>query len=319
MTRSAPPDRIDPRPTPEVANALADGKPVVALESTILCHGMPYPENVETALAVESAVRESGAVPATIAVVGGRLRAGLAADEIERLGRRGSDVAKVSRRDLPLVVAGGSDGATTVAATMFIAERVGVKVFATGGIGGVHRDVNETMDVSADLTELGRTSVAVVCAGIKSVLDIGRTLEYLETLGVPVIGYRTDELPAFYTRKSGFPVDARAEVPADIAAIMHAKWQLGLAGGIVVGNPVPAAESLDKASIDSIIGKALEDLKRKGLRGKQTTPYLLASIAEKTGGESLRTNIALVRANATLAATIAAEYAALVGAAGRPF
>ena len=294
---------------PGVAAALAAGEPVVALESTIISHGMPYPDNVETALAVEQAVLEGGALPATIAIIEGRLTVGLSADEIRHIGRRGPDVIKCSRRDLPFVVARKEDGATTVAATMIIAAMAGIRVFATGGIGGVHRGVEETLDVSADLDELARTNVAVVCAGIKSVLDIGRTLEYLETKGVPVVGYRSDTLPAFYAQSSGFGVDYRVESAAEAAAAMRTKWKLGLDGGLVIAAPVPEASALASEEIDGVIDEALTEMQRRGITGKDTTPFLLASIAERTGGRSLEANIQLVLNNARIAAEIATAFA----------
>ncbi|MBT8080369.1 MAG: pseudouridine-5'-phosphate glycosidase [Gammaproteobacteria bacterium] len=294
-----------------VSEALARNQPVVALESTIISHGMPHPQNVDTALAVEDAVRNSGAVPATIAIIDGRLKVGLSAEDIEQLGRKGQQVIKTSRRDLPFVVARRETGATTVATTMIIAALAGIRVFATGGIGGVHRGAAETMDVSADLEELARTNVAVVCAGVKSVLDIGKTLEYLETKGVPVIGYRTDELPAFYARSSGHPVDYRVDTAEDIAIAMKTKWALGLHGGIVIGNPVPDEAALDSAEIDAVIDAAIVEMADQGISGKETTPFLLARIAEKTKGRSLATNIALVLNNARIAANVAAAYSAL--------
>ena len=294
---------------PEVAAALAEGGPVVALESTIISHGMPYPDNVDTALTVEATVREGGALPATIAIIGGRLKVGLSADEIRHIGRRGTEVIKCSRRDLPFVVTRQPDGATTVAATMIIAAMAGIRVFATGGIGGVHRGVEDTLDISADLEELARTSVAVVCAGIKSVLDIGRTLEYLETKGVPVVGYQTDTLPAFYARSSGFGVDYRVDSAEEVAAAMRSKWDLGLEGGLVVAAPVPEASALTREEIDGVIDEALAEMQRQGITGKDTTPFLLASIAERTGGRSLEANIQLVINNARIAAAIAAEFA----------
>jgi pseudouridine-5'-phosphate glycosidase len=290
---------------PDVAGALQQGQAVVALESTIISHGMPYPENVETALRVEQTVRDGGAIPATIAILDGRLKAGLATDEISRLGERGQSVTKTSRRDIPFVVSRRSDGATTVAASMIIAAMAGIRVFATGGIGGVHRGVNETMDVSADLEELARTDVAVVCAGVKSVLDIGRTLEYLETRGVPVVGYGTDRLPAFFTPSSDFPVDYRVDSPAEIAAALTAKRELGLAGGMVIANPIPAAHAMDEEAIDSAIRDAIEEMEGLGVTGKETTPFLLARIAERTQGRSLGANIELVVNNARVAAEIA--------------
>ena len=291
--------------SPEVKSALTEGKPVVALESTIISHGMPYPQNVETAMNVEKIVRENGAVPATIAIIGGKLKAGLSADEIEYLGKKGYDVTKASRRDLPVLVARGEDGATTVATTMIIAAMAGIKVFATGGIGGVHRGAEVTMDISADLEELARTPVLVVCAGAKSILDLGLTLEYLKTKGVPVIGYGTDELPAFYTRKSGFGVDYRLDTPDEIAAAFRAKLEMGLAGGMLVTNPIPEPYSMDPDVINKAIDEAVAEANAKGIRGKQTTPFLLAKIKDITGGDSLASNIRLVYNNAALAAQVA--------------
>ena len=289
-----------------VAEALAQGRPVVALESTIISHGMPYPQNVETALRVEAAIREAGAVPATIAVIGGKLKAGLTPEEIEYLGKKGTSVTKASRRDLPVLVARGEDGATTVTTTMIIAAMAGIKVFATGGIGGVHRGAETTMDISADLEELARTPVMVICAGAKSILDLGLTLEYLETKGVPVIGYGTEELPAFYTRKSGFRVDYRIDTPEELAAAFRAKQEMGLGGGMLVTNPIPEEYSMDKAVIDAAIDMAINECQQKGIRGKETTPFLLARIKDITGGDSLEANIALVLNNARLAARVAA-------------
>jgi pseudouridine-5'-phosphate glycosidase len=289
----------------EVADALQRDAAVVALESTIISHGMPYPDNVETARRVERAVREGGAIPATIAILGGRLKVGLGDEEIRYLGERGQAVIKTSRRDIPFVVSRGEDGATTVAASMIVAAMAGIRVFATGGIGGVHRGVAETMDISADLEELAGTDVAVVCAGVKSVLDIGRTLEYLETKGVAVVGYRTDRLPAFYTPSSAYPVDYRADSAAEIAAALNAKRDMGLAGGTVIANPIPAAHALDEREIDAVIEAALADMDDLGITGKDTTPFLLAKIAERTDGRSLRANIELVVNNARLAAEIA--------------
>lgn len=294
-----------------VGAALARGAPVVALESTIISHGMPYPQNVDTALAVENTVREHGAVPATIAIIDGRLKVGLSEDDIEQLGRKGQQVIKTSRRDLPFLVARRETGATTVAATMIIAALAGIRVFATGGIGGVHRGAAETMDVSADLEELARTNVAVVCAGVKSVLDIGKTLEYLETKGVPVVGFGTDELPAFYSRSSGHPVDYRVDTAEEAAFAMKTKWELGLHGGIVIGNPVPDEDALPSVEIDAVIDAAIVEMAENGITGKDTTPFLLARIAEKTQGRSLATNIALVQNNARIAARIAAAFSAL--------
>ena len=296
---------------PEVREALEQGRPVVALESTIISHGMPYPQNVETALNVERIVRENGATPATIAVIGGRLKAGLSREEIEYLGKEGYAVTKASRRDLPVIVSKGMDGACTVATTMIIAEMAGIRVFATGGIGGVHRGAETTMDISADLEELAMTGVMVVCAGAKSILDLGLTLEYLETKGVPVIGYGTDELPAFYTRKSGFGVDYRLDTPAELAAAFRAKLDMGLKGGMLVANPIPEEYSMDPDVINRAIDDAVEESKRLGIHGKQTTPFLLAKIKDITGGDSLASNIRLVYNNATVAAKTAVELAKL--------
>ena len=296
---------------PEVAEALKAGKPVVALESTIISHGMPYPQNVETALNVEKIIREAGAVPATIAVIGGRLKAGLSEEQIDYLGKTGSGVAKASRRDLPVLVARGMDGATTVTTTMMIAAMAGIRVFATGGIGGVHRGAETSMDISADLEELSETPVMVICAGAKSILDLGLTLEYLETKGVTVIGYGTDELPAFYTRRSGFGVDYKLDTPEELAKAFHAKLELGLRGGMLVTNPIPEEYSMDKAVIDKAIDTALAEAKAQGVHGKAVTPFLLAKVKELTGGDSLDSNIQLVYNNARLAAATAAELAKL--------
>ena len=297
----------------EVAAALVAGRPVVALESTIISHGMPWPQNAETALAVEDEVRAHGAVPATIAILDGRLKAGLTRDEIERLGRSGHDVAKVSRRDIPILVARGGTGATTVAATMIIAALAGIRVFATGGIGGVHRGAETSFDISADLQELARTPVAVVCAGAKSILDLRLTLEYLETHGVPVIGYRTDSLPAFFSRDSAFGVDVRLDEPGEIARVMKSKWDLGLSGGLVVANPIPAQYALPRAVIDRAIEQALAEAHAHGITGKSATPLLLARVNALTGGDSLACNIQLVLNNARLAAAVAVAYVALAG------
>ena len=293
--------------SPEVQKALAEGKPVVALESTIISHGMPYPKNVETAMLVEKTIRDNGAVPATIAIIGGRLKAGLSPEEIEYLGKSGRKVAKVSRRDLAAIVARGSDGATTVTTTMIIAHMAGIKVFATGGIGGVHRGAETTMDISADLEELASTPVMVVCAGAKSILDLGLTLEYLETKGVPVIGYGTDELPAFYTRRSGFGVDSRVDTPAQLAAMFKAQQELGMKGGMLVTNPIPEQYAMDKEVIDAAIDQAVKESKEQGIHGKETTPFLLARVVELTGGDSLESNIQLVLNNAIVASKTAAE------------
>ena len=295
----------------EVHEALEKGKPVVALESTIISHGMPYPMNVETALTVEKIIREGGAIPATIAIVQGRLKVGLTHEEIDRLGKAGQDVVKTSRRDIPFIIANQLDGATTVASTMIIASLAGIKIFATGGIGGVHRGAERTFDISADLEELGRTDVAVVCAGAKSILDIPLTLEYLETKGVPVVGYQTEELPAFYTRKSGYGVDYTIQAPEALAAALKAKWDLGLHGGIVVANPIPKAFEMDFDTINDAIEQALKEADTLGIAGKESTPFLLAKVKELTGGDSLRSNIALVYNNARLAAKLAVAYAKL--------
>ena len=297
--------------SPEVSAALAAGKPVVALESTIISHGMPYPQNVKTALEVEQIIRDNGAVPATIAIIGGRLKAGLTPAEIEYFGKKGPEIAKASRRDLPVLVARGQDGACTVTTTMMIAHMAGIGVFATGGIGGVHRGAETTMDISADLEELGQTPVMVICAGAKSILDLGLTLEYLETKGVPVIGYGTDELPAFYTRTSGFGVDYRLDTPAELAAAFHAQREMGLKGGMLVTNPIPEEYSMDPAVINKAIDQAIAECQAQGVHGKATTPFLLARVKDLTGGDSLDSNIQLVFNNARLAARTAAELVKL--------
>ena len=297
----------------EVKEALEQGKPVVALESTIISHGMPYPQNVETAMNVEKLIRENGAVPATIAIIKGRLKAGLTAEEIDYLGKTGAGVTKASRRDLPILVAEGRDGATTVTTTMMIAHMAGIQVFATGGIGGVHRGAETTMDISADLEELGQTPVMVVCAGAKSILDLGLTLEYLETKGVPVIGYGTNELPAFYTRKSGFGVDYELDTPEELAAAFHAERELGMKNGMLVTNPIPEKYSMDHKVIDKAIEQALAEAKAQGIHGKETTPFLLAKVKDLTGGDSLESNIQLVYNNAVLGAKTACALAALKG------
>lgn len=296
---------------PEVAEAVAAGKPVVALESTIISHGMPYPQNVETALKVEEIIRENGAVPATIAVIGGRLKAGLSKDEIEYLGRKGHEVTKASRRDLAVLVSRKADGATTVTTTMIIAHMAGIQVFATGGIGGVHRGAETTMDISADLEELSHTPVMVVCAGAKSILDLGLTLEYLETHGVPVIGYGTEELPAFYTRRSGFGVDYRMDSPEELAAAFHVSREMDFPAGMLVTNPIPEEYSMDPDVINKAINDAVEEAKALGIHGKETTPFLLAKIKDITGGDSLSSNIQLVFNNARLAARTACALSAL--------
>ena len=316
----------------DVAAALAAGRPVVALESTIISHGMPWPQNVATALAVQSEVRAQGAVPATVAVIDGRLKAGITTDQIERLGRAGPRVAKASRRDLPFLLAGcvapGTEpglGATTVAATMIVAALAGIRVFATGGVGGVHRGAQRSFDISADLLELARTEVAVVCAGVKSILDIGLTLELLETHGVPVLGYQTDRLPAFFTRDSGFGVDYRLDDAASIARVMRAQWSLGAGGlaaaraggsqgGLLIANPIPVEFALPRKLIDAAISTALAEATAQGVRGKRITPFLLDRVNALTGGDSLAANIALVLNNARLAAAVALAYASEDGA-----
>lgn len=291
----------------EVKEALENNKPVVALESTIISHGMPYPQNYETALKVEKIIRDNGAVPATIAIINGKLKVGLSESEIEFLGKEGSKIIKVSRRDLAYIVANKLNGATTVATTMIIAELAGVRVFATGGIGGAHRGAETTMDISADLEELANTNVAVVCAGAKSILDLGLTLEYLETHGVPVLGYQTKQLPAFYTRESGFELDYRIETPEEIAKIITTKWELGLEGGVVIANPIPEEYSMDYNLITESIENAVKEAEKNGIKGKETTPFLLGKIKEITKGASLEANIQLVYNNAKLASKIAAS------------
>ena len=295
----------------EVAEAVAAGKPVVALESTIISHGMPYPQNVETAMQVESIIRDAGAVPATIAIIGGRLKAGLTPEEIEYFGKKGTAIAKASRRDLAVLCARGEDGATTVTTTMMIAHMAGIKVFATGGIGGVHRGAEKTMDISADLEELAHTPVVVVCAGAKAILDLALTLEYLETHGVPVIGYGTDELPAFYSRHSGLHVDYRMDTPEEIAAAMRVQQKLGMSGGMLVTNPIPEEYSMDSKVINRAIDQALAEMDSLGIHGKECTPFLLAKVKDLTGGDSLESNIRLVYNNAALAAQIAAAASKL--------
>ena len=285
--------------SPEVRSAIDAGRPVVALESTIISHGMPYPQNVE------KIIRENGAVPATVAIIRGKITVGCTPEQIEYLGKKGLAVTKASRRDLPVLLMRGEDGATTVTTTMIGAAMAGIHVFATGGIGGVHRGAQTTMDISADLEELARTPVLVVCAGAKSILDLGLTLEYLETRGVPVIGYGTEELPAFYTRTSGFKVDYRLDTPGEIAGAFRAKLDCGLEGGMLVTNPIPEAYSMDPDYISRNIDEAVAECERLGIHGKQTTPYLLDKIQKLTGGESLKANIQLVYNNARLAAQIA--------------
>lgn len=291
---------------PEVEKALDEGTPVVALESTIISHGMPYPKNVETALAVEEVIRKNGGVPATIAIIGGRLKIGLTADEIEYMAKA-DNVLKVSRRDFPLVISEKLDGATTVAGTMIAANMAGIKVFVTGGIGGVHRGAGESFDISADLEELKMTDVAVVCAGVKSILDIGATLEYLETSGVPVITYGADSFPAFYSRESGFPAECRIDEPEKIASLIRTKDQLGLRGGILIACPIPAEDEIAFDKMDVVIKKALRECEEKGIKGKRITPFLLSKVKDLTEGSSLEANIKLVLNNADIGAKIAAE------------
>ena len=296
---------------PEVAEALAAGRPVVALESTIISHGMPWPQNAETAFAVEETVRANGAVPATIAILGGKLKAGLTKDEIEYLARKGQAIPKASRRDLPVLCARGADGATTVASTMIVAAMAGISVFATGGIGGVHRGAETTMDISADLEELAQTPVLVICAGAKSILDLGLTLEYLETKGVPVAGFGTEELPAFYTRTSGFGVDFRVDTPKELAAVFAAERALGYKGGMLCTNPIPEEYSMPADVINAAIDQAVAESVAQGIHGKAVTPFLLARVKDITGGDSLEANIKLVLNNAALAAKTASALCAM--------
>ncbi len=291
--------------TPEVKEALETGKPVVALESTIISHGMPYPKNVQTAMAVENVIRENGAVPATIAIIKGRLKVGLTPDELEYFGKKGMAINKTSRRDIPMIVARGDDGATTVAATMIIASMAGIQIFATGGIGGVHRGAETTMDISADLDEFVKTPVMVICAGAKAILDLNLTMEYLETKGIPVYCYQTDELPAFYTRHSGIKAPFRADSPEELASIWNTKRELGIEGGFIVANPIPEQYSMDPVRINAAIDEAIAEMNKLGIHGKETTPYLLDKVQKLTGGDSLESNIKLVLNNAALAANIA--------------
>lgn len=294
----------------EVKEAIKEKKPVVALESTIISHGMPYPKNVETALEVEKVVRENGAIPATIAIINGEIKIGLSKEEIEIIGKAGLSVTKTSRRDLAYVVANKLNGATTVAATMICAQMANIKIFATGGIGGVHRGAEKTMDISADLEELGKTNVAVICAGCKSILDMGLTLEYLETKGVAVYGYKTNILPAFYTRESDFKVN-KINSEQEVAKVLKTKWDLGLDGGVVITNPIPEEFSMDRKIIDKTILEALKEADEKGIKGKDITPFLLDKIQKLTSGKSLEANIKLVFNNAKLASKIAIEYSKL--------
>ncbi len=291
----------------EVQSALQENRPVVALESTIIAHGMPFPQNVETALRVEKTIRDAGAIPATCAIIGGKLMAGLHFDQIELLGKEGANIPKASRRDLAYLVSQGKHGATTVASTMILAHLAGIQIFATGGIGGVHRGATITMDVSADLQELAQTPVAVVSAGAKSILDLGLTLEYLETMGVPVIGYRCEEFPAFFTRHSGYGVDFRLESPLEIAKLLKKQWEIGLYG-VLIANPVAEEHQLDAGQIEKAILEAVAEAEKQGIKGKAITPFLLAKIENLTGGKSLQTNINLVLNNARLGAEIAVAF-----------
>lgn len=291
---------------PEVAGALAAGKPVVALESTIISHGMPYPKNVETARAVEDAIRKNGAVPATIAIIGGRIKVGITDEELEYIATA-KNVAKVSRRDYPIVLAKKADGATTVAGTMIAAAEAGIRVFVTGGIGGVHRGAGETHDISADLEELKMTDVVVVCAGVKSILDIGGTLEYLETAGVPVVTYGTDDFPAFYSSKSGFKAEYRFDSPAEAAAAIRAKYDMGLRGGMLIACPVPKEHEMPFEKMEEVIGQALRECDEQGVKGKRITPFILDRVKQLTGGDSLEANIQLVLNNADIGSRIAVE------------
>ena len=294
---------------PEVKGALAQNLPIVALESTIISHGMPYPQNKETALQVEKIVRENGAIPATIAIINGKIKVGLNNDEIDYLAKSGNKIVKASRRDIPYLLAQKIDGATTVASTMIAADLAGIRVFATGGIGGVHRGASQSFDISADLQELSNTNVAVVCAGIKAILDLGLTLEYLETFGIPVLGYKTKELPAFYTQKSGFQVNYKMNTAAEIADLLKTKWDLNLKGGVLITNPIPKEKQLDYDIMNKAIETAIIEEKKLGIKGKESTPFLLGKVKELTGGLSLEANIELVYNNAKLAAQIAKHYA----------
>ena len=296
--------------TPETEAALKQGRPVVALESTIITHGMPFPKNLETAVMLEDAVRAAGAIPATIAVLEGRFKIGRDRDRLENLARLSGGVVKASRRDLSAVVARNGSAGTTVAATMYIAELAGIEIFATGGIGGVHRGAEETFDISADLVELARTRVAVVCAGAKSILDIDKTLEYLESQGVAVCGYRCDEFPAFYARSSGVKLDHRCDGPRDLARMIRMQRQIG-PGGLLIANPIPEAQAIDAALIEARIAEAVAEARAKGVSKKEVTPYLLGRIVELTEGRSLEANMALVKNNATLAAQVAVELSRL--------
>jgi pseudouridine-5'-phosphate glycosidase len=296
---------------PKIQEALKNKQAIVALESTIISHGMPYPKNLETAIMLEEEVKKQGAIPATIALINGKIKVGLTRDELIFLAKEGTKVIKTSRRDIPYVLVNKLTGATTVAATMIAADKAGIKIFATGGIGGVHRGASQTFDVSADLQELAKTNVAVVCAGIKAILDLKLTLEYLETLGVPVLGYQTDELPAFYTRKSGYKVDYSMQNPKEIAQLLQTKWDLGIEGGAIIANPIPKEYSLDFDLMTGAINKAIQEQNKLGIKGKESTPFLLAKVKELTQGKSLDSNIELVKNNVILAAKIAIQYVKL--------
>lgn len=296
---------------PVVLRALQEGAPVVALESTLISHGMPYPSNMETAMALEEVIKSHGATPATIAILDGKIKIGLSKEEIHLIGSQAHQVVKVSRHDIPYILVQKKFGATTVAATMFCAQLAGIRIFATGGIGGVHREGEKTMDISADLYELARTDVAVVCAGVKAILDIPKTLEVLETLGVPVLGYKTEDFPAFFCRRSGIKVESSVNDIKELAQILLTKWTLGLQGGVLIANPIPGEEALDEDEMEGIISSAVQNARREGITGKRITPYLLREIVKRTEGRSLKANIALIKNNAALAARLAVEYAQL--------
>ena len=292
----------------EVQNAIDNREPIVALESTIICHGMPFPKNLETAIEVESVVRENGGIPATIAILDGRLKVGISSEEMQFLAEKGKNIKKVSRRDIPFCLANKDHGATTVAATMIISSLANIPIFATGGIGGVHRDINDSLDISADLQELAQTNVAVICSGVKSILDIPKTLEYLETFGIPVIGYKTKTMPAFYNSSSDSTLDHMCNKPEEIAKIISIKWDIPQKGGIVIANPIPEKYSIDKKEIDSVIEDALIEMKKQNITGKKTTPFLLERVAKQTEGKSLKSNIQLVLSNVSLATKISKEF-----------
>ena len=292
--------------------AIKSNQPVVALESTIICHGMPYPKNVETAIEVESLIKKHGGIPATIAIIDGCLKVGLSIDEMQILAKNGDNVKKISRRDIPICIASRENGATTVSATMIISSMAGINIFATGGIGGVHRDVNSSLDISADLQELAQTNVAVICSGVKSILDIPKTLEYLETQGVPVIGYKTNMMPAFYVSKSECKVDYRCENPEEVARIIKIKKDVNLRGGVLIANPIPEEDSIDESEINTAIEEALKETEKRGISGKLITPFLLKMVAKKTGGGSLNSNIKLIQNNALIATEISRKYSEIL-------